>query len=129
MLIAFIAHERYIVRTLRALYDINTPYHLHVPIVIKSGSLSLLEPSWNPSTGLDRPVEGLLYRCINTDVAVFIIIAIANLHSETEHRHNLPVTKRISTDAGIKYVYTGRFITFSVITNTVLITRKPKDLP
>jgi hypothetical protein len=29
------------------------PYHLHVPIVLKSGSLNLLEPS--------EPVMGLLY--------------------------------------------------------------------
>ena len=32
------------------------PYHLHVPIVMKSGSQNLLEPS-----GLSRPVMGLLY--------------------------------------------------------------------
>jgi hypothetical protein len=32
------------------------PYHLHVPIVLKSGSLTFLEPS-----GLSRPVMGLLY--------------------------------------------------------------------
>jgi hypothetical protein len=58
------------------------PYHFHVPIVMKSGSLNLLEPSvsvqacngialpllinlgastfWNPQ-GLSRPVMGLLY--------------------------------------------------------------------
>jgi hypothetical protein len=32
------------------------PSHLHVPIVLKSGSLT----SWNPQ-GLSRPVMGLLY--------------------------------------------------------------------
>jgi hypothetical protein len=32
------------------------PYHFHVPIVLKSGSLNLLE-----HLGLSRPVMGLLY--------------------------------------------------------------------
>jgi len=33
-------------------------YHLHVPIVMKSGSLSLLDPS--------RPVQGMLYLYVHT---------------------------------------------------------------
>ena len=36
------------------LYHSNAPpHHLHVPIVLKRGSLKLLEPSW--------PVQGLIY--------------------------------------------------------------------
>jgi hypothetical protein len=36
---------------------ISLPYHLHVPIALKPGSLNLLEPS-----GLSRPLMELLYR-------------------------------------------------------------------
>jgi hypothetical protein len=47
------------------------PYHLHVPIVFKSGSLSLLEPS--------RPVMGLLYLFIllNSSNQLIVLFEIA----------------------------------------------------
>ena len=46
------------------------PYHLHVPIVLKSGSLNLLA-SWNPQ-GLSSPVMGLLYLFLPNQITFFV---------------------------------------------------------
>jgi len=49
------------------------PYHFHVPIVLKSGSLNLLEPSW--------PVQG----CNGTALPLFMTILQAKgINKETK---------------------------------------------
>jgi hypothetical protein len=46
------------------------PRHLHVPIVLKSGILNLLEPS--------GPVMGLLWLCIMASIMLFMAVCVSN---------------------------------------------------
>jgi hypothetical protein len=57
-------YQKYILGGKGGRYVDWQPCHLHVPIYLKSGSLSLLEPS-----GLSRSVMGLLYLYLPVTVA------------------------------------------------------------
>ena len=96
------------------------PYHLHVPTVLKSGSLSLLEPSglvqacnwitlpFFTSMGIGCRVADHMCQCCNTRLSSRPVAATINFHSTTISFGSLLLSSRAQLVEAVHHKPKGR---------------------